>query len=530
MLTDEYPELANTLVECCKHVETMGRTFFPERFFLPFSQAHKEVCQLIDDDSIQHLVIAAWRGFGKTSIVQTALPAQRILFNRSKFIVPISATSMMAVLQSENLKREIQSNSLIRKLWPEMKSDNFAKEMWVANNGFPGTLVLPRGSGQQIRGLLHANSRPNLFIVDDLEDSESVLNPERRSRTMEWFYSDVLGSTERGSKDYRIIVIGTVLGDASLLNTLLHDSNWTSVRYELCNDDFRSNWKEQMTDEQILDLYRKYQERGLQDVFYREYRNIPIAAERVPIKCEMFKYYTPEEVRSPENVFVVIVDPAKTTGTTACDTAIVGCGINNRKGEVYVVDLDGGQMHPDEMYRAALFMCHRIGARTIGLEVTGLDEFVIWPMRSAIQRSGMGVELVELRPKRGSTMYIDGKLHSGKESRIAAALVPLYRQGQVKHNANHPKMPLLEGQLLSFLSNGKKDFADALSYVVGLMDQGERYFMPEIFSRKEAISAVDERTALLDPEAEKRALAKLRREDKRLGLKDEKRLEATCRT
>lgn len=513
MLTKEKPELLDILADCYKHVAVMGKAFFPERFTLPWSKAHEEVCALLDDYSIQHLAIAAWRGFGKSSLVQIALPSQGILFKRFKFLVNISATSDLSIMQSENLKREIQTNHLIRKIWPDLKSSTFSKEMWVANNGDPGTLVFPRGAGQQIRGLLYNDSRPDMLIGDDLESPKEVVNPSLRDALLRWFYTDVMGSTERGSKSYRIIVIGTVLHEDSLLSRLLNDSGWTSVRYELCGDDFKSNWPEQVSDDEVLSMYRRFQEQGLANDFYREYRNIPVAAENVPITSDMFKYYSPEELLDPGVAFVVIVDPAKTAGVTACDTAIVCCGINNMKGVIYVCDIEAGHMHPDEMFQNAIKMCHRWNSYTLGIEVSGLDEFLTWPLRAAIQRSGRFIDVVELRPRKGSTMYFAGGIHSGKEARIASALVPLYRQGMIKHNKSHHMTPVLEGQLLRFLSSGKKDIADALSYVAGMMDRGERYFAPEFVSKEDA-SPEELRTAFLDPAKEARALAELRLKDK----------------
>jgi len=109
------PELKQLFQQCFASTKVSAKTIFPERFNLPFSGLHDEIFKIIDDDSIQQAVIAAPRGFGKTSLCTIAHPAKRILFKEKKFIVPISATATSAVMQGENLKRELMTNLMVKR-------------------------------------------------------------------------------------------------------------------------------------------------------------------------------------------------------------------------------------------------------------------------------------------------------------------------------------------------------------------------------------------------------------------------------
>ena len=122
-------------------------------------------------------------------------------------------------------------------------------------------------------------------------------------------------------------------------------------------------------------------------------------------------------------------------------------------------------------------MAKRLGARQIGIEKTGSGEYAVWPLQNYIRMNGLGYEIIELNAKRGPSQYVPlGSSQHGKDARISAALVPIYRQGLVYHNQNHPLMGTYEVQLVTFPRSKRKDLIDAAAYMVGMMEVGERYF------------------------------------------------------
>jgi hypothetical protein len=449
--------------QCFLSTKVTAKILFPDRFCLPFSRLHDTIFEILDDDNIQLALIIAPRGFGKTSTVNLAFPAKKILFQEKKFIVPISCTATQAVMQGENLKRELTSNRMISKLFGPMKSDTFSKEMWVTSSG---TAVMPRGSGQQVRGILYGDHRPDLIIVDDLEDGESVKSDEQRAKTKAWFFEDVLNSINRARKDWKIIVIGTLLHEDSLLSNLMEDPGWYHAHLSICDDNFKSNWPDFMNDQQILDLVDSYRRVHLLDSFYREYMGIPIAKESARFQQDYFKYYKENDPDFDRKKIesMVILDPAKTTKSTSDETAIVGVGVDAQAPKIFVRDIVKGHIHPDQQYTECFDMADRLGARVIGIEVTSLNEFITYPLRTEMMRQKRYYDIVEL------------KARASKEERIEA-LVPFYRLGFVYHNSN--VCSPLEAQLLSFPRSKRDDLMDALAYVVEMLELGERYFIPK---------------------------------------------------
>src|SRR5574343_466421 len=343
------------MARCYLDTRHCAKVFFPERFDRPFCSLHDVIFNLLDDESAQKVVIAAPRGWGKTSTVNLAYPSKKILFREKKFIVPISCTATQAQMQSENLKRELLTNPIISELFGPMKSDNFSRDCWITASG---TMVLPRGAGQQVRGILYGNDRPDLIILDDLEDSETVRNPDQRAKLKEWFFGDVINSVNRSKNNWKIVMIGTVLHEDSLLVNLLEDPTWLSVKIELCDENYRSHWPDYMNDTQVRDLAESYAKQGLLHVFAMEYRNTVIPAD-APFQNKYFQRYKEHEL--DEKIrdrleSVVIYDPAKSTNPTSDYSAIVCLGLDTTGNQIYVREIFNERCHPDDGIKAAFDM------------------------------------------------------------------------------------------------------------------------------------------------------------------------------
>ncbi|MFA6972678.1 MAG: hypothetical protein WC208_14945 [Gallionella sp.] len=477
-------EIKEVMAQCYLSTKTSAQILFSESFTRQFAPKTDEIFYALDNDELQKVVIKAPRGWGKSSILNIAYAGKKALFREKKFIVPISTTSTKAVLESENLKRELISNTLIRKIFGNIKTGNaestgidtsFSKEMWSINGE---TLILPRGAGQQIRGIRWGKIRPDLIAVDDLEDPEAVLSKEQREKLKHWFFADVLNSIDRSSKTWKIVYIDTLKHEDALLADLMNDPSWYHIDIDLCDDELRSNWPEFMSDADIKALYESFRQQGLLDVFAREYRGQPIAREDAVFRQEYFRYYSESDETFNKRLqnleSVVIIDPAKTTKVSSDNSAIVGIGIDVELPRVYIRDVDAGMMHPDDIYNRAFAMADRLGARTIGYEVTSLNEFITYPITTHMLKCGKFYTLVELKDR--------GKK---KENRIAM-LNPLYRLGYIYHNKNVTQG--LESQLLAFPKSKRDDIMDAVAYVVEMLELGERYFAPDASMEGEAPS------------------------------------------
>lgn len=476
---------------CSISTRIAAETFFPERFYMPFAeQIHGKIFDLIDGPE-NKIAIAAPRGWGKTSISALSLPARYILYKHTGFICYINKSHDAASLQTENLRRELVTNRMIKHYFGDFKGrdvrknefeETFSKKAWVAYD----TLVWPRGAGQQVRGVLFKNDRPGLIIIDDLEDSKHIQNEDYRTGLYEWLYADVIKAVPRigpSSKTWKIIYIDTLKHEDSVLQKLLDSDEWASIRLEACDDDFKSTAPDFMSDADVLKEWKDHQASGQTDTFFRELRNLPISTKDAAFRNEYFHYYNiPNDVGKGENDLdlfdadvqtdsnietVVILDPAKTVKIHSAESAIVSVGIDLAKARLYVRDIVSERMYPDEIYDALFGMGTRLGAKVIGIEETSLAEFIRQPIKNEMFRRQTFFELVWLKARGGTK----------KELRVKE-LVPYYRGGYIFHNKLCANIKKLESQLLMFPRSKLWDIMDCLAYIIEMLEVGERYFNP----------------------------------------------------
>jgi len=475
-------DIQELLVECYKSTRLFAEVFFPERFYVEFSPLHDEIFDLIDSGE-PRVAIAAPRGFGKTSIVGLALAAKRILFNESKLLMHVSMSFDAACQQTENLKHELLSNKTVKALFPPVKArsaegidESFSKKAWVTGQ----TLVYPRGSGQQVRGILYHNARPDMIIIDDLEDPETMQNDDLRRKRKEWFHADLMKTTSRVNKDWQIVYIDTLKHEDSLLEELLESDRWASVRLEACDDDLNPAAPNFMTKKDVLEEYEYHKKHGVLDVFYREFRNMPISTEDAVFKPGYFKYFAedgdrivihskkedakPEKIQSNRLVNVVLVDPAKTVKLQSAETAIGTIGVDRESRKIFVREVSSEKMYPDEIYDEMFRQVRLFNAMILGVEVTSLHAFISQPIKN------------EMRVRGVFPIYQELKAVGKKEDRVAT-LAPLYKLGYVYHNKDC--CTKLENQLIGFPRSKYWDVMDMFSYITKVMDENAWYFDPE---------------------------------------------------
>ena len=484
------PELRDLLSQCAVETRMTAKTFFQDRFYMPFAEnVHGKILDLIDDPRPEYnkVAIAAPRGWGKTSIVAEALIGRHILFRITPFIVYINKSETAAIMQTENLKRELVSSRSIRSVFGPIRTraatdmeieESFSKKSWVAYDSF----VLPRGAGQQVRGVLFKNDRPGLIVIDDLEDKKKVMNEDLRVELKTWLYADVLEAIPQLHLNWKIVYIDTLKHEDSLLQHLLNSPDWKSIRLESCDDNFNSTAPEFVPSEVIKAKWQAAVDAGETDTFYQEHRNLPISSKTAAFRREYFHYYNLSEERavrdtdlklteedvgndlSIENV--VIVDPAKTVQMKSADSAIVGVGIDLARSRLFVRDICAGKMYPDELYDEIFGMSARLRIVALGIEETSLNEFIKQPVKNEMFRRHQFYNLIWLKP-RGQDK---------KELRVKE-LVPYYRFGYIFHNARCAGVQKLESQLTMFPRSALWDVMDCFAYIIEMLEIGERYFL-----------------------------------------------------
>lgn len=456
VLTDTEREVLN---QCMLSSAVTAKTFFPDRFYRPFSKKiHLRIFSALDDPSIQKLVIAAPRGTGKTSTVLNAFTIRNMIFDLCKFTVILGYNATQAQSKLANIRYDLETNRYINALFGDMKSGTWSSEQLITQ--FDGKL-LPRGIGQPVRGELHRHYRPGLILGDDIEDKEGVRNKDTRDFLKDWWYSDVCGAIDAGRQDWKIVLMGTILHEDSLLANLLRDPSWYGIRLEICDDDYNSNWPEYMTNEACRQKHEELRVQGMAHIWAMEYRNKVVPADS-RFKQQYFQYYKEADLRFDLRkgggiTSMVIIDPARLSGSDKSDfTAIVGVSIVDYTGEIYVRDVINERFAPTDAYSEAIMMAKRLGTRMVAVETTGLHDFVTYPLENAARSMNYHIMVIPVNNRVKKRERIEG-------------LSPLYRQGLVWHN--QACTAVLEEQLLTFPRSQYDDVSDCLSNIIPLMEE-----------------------------------------------------------
>jgi len=486
--TSATAQLEQVLATCLNDLKTTCGVLFPEIFTAPFSILHDQIFELLNSGHTK-IVIAAPRGIGKTSIART-LAMRAILFRLTNFVVYVSNSATAAEMQTENIKRDLISNQQVRHLFGNIKGaidnltvidETFSKSAWTA---FGNVFILPRGAGQQVRGLNWANYRPDLIIVDDLENKDEIQSKENRDKLKSWFWSDLMKTESRYGKECTFIYIDTIKHEDALLVDLLNSPQWKSIQLSICDDNYNSYDENYMTTAEIKEEVAEHRRLGTLDLFYMERRNIPVAKEDAVFKQEYFKYFEDlgdtlkvkakglegeiEEIKTYNLLHITIVDPAKTVKLQNAETCVMTVAVDRTSRKIFDREIVSRRMYPDEIYDEMFRQVKQFNSFILAYETTGLSEFISQPIESECRVRSIHPLLVELTAKRGVA-------ERGKIERIAT-LAPLYRLGYMYHNPNN--CGVLEGQLLGFPRSKLWDVMDAKAYITYIMDKHAVYFDP----------------------------------------------------
>lgn len=178
----------------------------------------KKMFEIAENTNELLSVIISFRGSAKTTIMSLAYPIWAILGKQEKkFVVIISDTQELAKQRLANIRSQFENNTLLQHELGPFKDDS---GQWGA-----GSIVLLKYNAritvasreQSIRGITHNQHRPDLIILDDVENQDSVRTQDMRDKMHSWFRKDIM---PLGTLETKMIVIGNLLHEDSLIMRL----------------------------------------------------------------------------------------------------------------------------------------------------------------------------------------------------------------------------------------------------------------------------------------------------------------------
>lgn len=253
------------------------------------------------------------------------------------------------------------------------------------------------GADQQVRGLLIDNTRPQIIVIDDIEDLDNT-TPDQQPKLDEWFLGSFLKSF---AKTNIVIFIGNMIRKTSLLARLSKDPAWNPTVFgalvrDRITKELRPLWPGRWTVEALLAEYREFRRLGRGYVWEAEMMNLT--------QDEIFKGNLDGMVRptipDPEQLTggFIAVDPAFGDNAWNDDTALTVHARIKGVGVPCVIDSRVGRMTEDEMFDNLLELSYRWGLTTWCIESEAAQKLLISYFKLLIQSRKMNQGLFVMIP------------------------------------------------------------------------------------------------------------------------------------
>ncbi len=343
-------------------------TYFPHYYTLKGKSGLQEDLEqtyykIVDQDKQFGLSFAkaAPRGNGKSTDASLVFPIWCIVNNFKHFITIFSDAIELTETLIEAIKAELEENPQLLADFPESMG---ATKKWkigeiVTTNNIK---VKGYGSGKRVRGVKHGVYRPDLTIIDDLENDTNVKSRKQRDKLEDWLDEAVenLGSVD-GSMD--TLYIGTILHRDSVLARKLKLKFWHPVIFRSLisyptHMELWEEYSELYKYISIEDAHNFYMEnKALMDkgavrlwdaisleyimqkraknnkAFQKELQNNP-NSENQKFNSSTFTVITPTQMPKLDRVFLYV--DAKGDSVQGDYCGFVGAGINNKTMKLYV--------------------------------------------------------------------------------------------------------------------------------------------------------------------------------------------------
>ncbi|HEX9078088.1 MAG TPA: phage terminase large subunit [Desulfuromonadaceae bacterium] len=520
-----------------KDRDFFNRTYFPHYFTKPSSRLHKYFAARFAEMIERALATgqgdkeadAAPRGNAKSTDGTFGLPLWCAAYRKRRYPLIVSETRLQGEAFLSFIKIELESNERLQQDFPELCGEGpvWRSDMIITRNGIK---MQAAGAGQKLRGLRHGACRPDLVIVDDLENDESVESPEQRRKLENWFFKALM---KIGQPDTVFIVVGTILHYDSLLSRLLVKPGWKGQKWraviswspaiklweewerifadisigkeaaEAAADNYFDSHKEEMlAGTEVLwpemEPYYYLMKMRVSDgpaFFESEKQNEPLNPEDQVFLEEWFVDWEDGEVDLTGVPHAGACDPSLGKKNKRNDpSAILGGRMKDRILYLDIADIERRQ--PDRIMADILMYHERDPFDAFGMEEVQFQEFFAREFEKRAHAEGKTINVVSMRPNVDKDLRIirlqpwvkNGWIRFRPEHRELKRHLVYYRpKGRGGHDDGPDDLEMLlticEGFLVKIACAGAGDTPPRKEEGTGVLGLGR---LGRIFKRREA--------------------------------------------
>lgn len=219
--------------------------YFPHYLRNPSqSQLHKylfaRLPKILQSERSELDALAAPRGEAKSTIVTRLFALYCVVTAKKHYIAIISDSIDQSAEFLQAIKTELEANPRISTDFPKIVGAGRVWQSYTIHTA-NGIKIQCAGARKKMRGWVHGAYRPDLVLLDDLENDENVENPAQRDKLHKWLLRTPLKLAAAGEK-MDVVYIGTILHHDSVLNRILRNKGWTTRVFQALLE-----WPDNMT-------------------------------------------------------------------------------------------------------------------------------------------------------------------------------------------------------------------------------------------------------------------------------------------
>ncbi len=227
------------------------------------AEFQKDIFRITEDQTNRLACIVAFRGSGKSTLVTFSYALWGILgVQQKKFVLLVCQTQAQARQHMANLKYELERNMLLRSDLGPFREDVGSDGQWAISSLVfqnTGARIMIASMDQSIRGIRHHEHRPDLIILDDIEDMNSTKTKEGRDKLFDWFTREILPLGDIGT---RTIIVGNLVHEDALVMRVMKKMDAKEIegtyrRFPLIDKEGKCLWPGKFDTPAKLETLRK---------------------------------------------------------------------------------------------------------------------------------------------------------------------------------------------------------------------------------------------------------------------------------
>lgn len=376
-------------------------------------------------------VVISPRGSAKSTLVSQIFPIYCVCLGLRRYVVIAMDTFEQAALMLEAIKVELTDNPRLREDFPQAcgAGPTWREGLAVTASGVRLDAV---GARQKLRGRRHGPYRPDLVVLDDIENDENVRSPEYRDKLESWVLKAVLklGPAD-GSID--VLMVGTLLHFDAVLRRLADKPTWKAQAFKALvrlpdRMDLWERWEEALRNEgeAAADAFHRENQMAMAEgaivnwpqlqpliflmkeraespsAFASEYQNEPIA-ENAPFRDIAFWVE-----RRPKLVLFGAIDPSLgKRGAHRDPSAILIGGFDAEAGRLDVIEASIRRRLPDVIISETIELARIHQPALWFVESVQFQEFLRTELMARAVKAGVALPAIPVIPNTDKRLRIE---------------------------------------------------------------------------------------------------------------------------